>query len=114
MLGLSREWDGSWPARFPSPVLDFCLIDGGHSYRLALRDFNTTRSACRVIAFHDVRNLRLGAPSTSVVRLWKELTDPAHPLFARDFVSRECAQQPEWSDGEVMGIGMLVRATERE
>lgn len=55
-LGLQAEWDGSWPANFSQPVLDFCLIDGGHSYRLASRDFKTLRSACRIIAFHDIVN----------------------------------------------------------
>ena len=76
------SWDGAWPANFSAPVVDFCLIDGGHSYTLASRDFKTLRTGCRVIAFHDIVNVRVGL--TEVPRLWRELTDSdARALRAR-------------------------------
>ena len=53
-------WDGEYPAKWPEPMLDFCLIDGGHSFYLANRDFRTLRTACRVVAFHDVVNAGVG------------------------------------------------------
>ena len=107
-LGLQAKWDGSWPANFSRPVLDFCLIDGGHSYTLASRDFKTLRSACRVIAFHDIVNSpRVGAEA--VPRLWKDLTDPLSERFAHEFDSQTCVHQPKGSDGHLMGIGVLIR-----
>ena len=101
------SWDGSWPANFSAPVVDFCLIDGGHSYTLASRDFKTLRTGCRVIAFHDIVNVRVGL--TEVPRLWRELTDPTHERSAPEFESVNCTQQPRWGDGQLMGIGLLVR-----
>jgi hypothetical protein len=105
-LGID-SWDGSWPANFSAPVVDFCLIDGGHSYTLASRDFKTLRTGCRVIAFHDIVNVRVGL--TEVPRLWRELTDPTHERSAPEFESVNCTQQPRWGDGQLMGIGLLVR-----
>ena len=84
------------------------LIDGGHSYRLASRDFKTLRSACRIIAFHDIVNTpRVG--EDAVPRLWKDLTDPQSEHFAHEFGSEMCTHQPKFSDGHLMGIGVLIR-----
>ena len=84
------------------------LIDGGHSYRLASRDFKTLRSACRIIAFHDIVNRpRVGVDA--VPRLWKDLTDPQSEHFAHEFGSEMCTHQPKFSDGHLMGIGVLIR-----
>ena len=84
------------------------LIDGGHSYRLASRDFKTLRSACRIIAFHDIVNTpRVGVDA--VPRLWKDLTDPQSEHFAHEFGSEMCTHQPKFSDGHLMGIGVLIR-----
>jgi hypothetical protein len=126
-IGLHAAWAAlpsarRYPAHWPSPVLDFCLIDGGHTYRLAMRDFRTLRSACRVIAFHDIANAR--EPGT--VRLWKDLTSRASAEFAPEFTSHLCVQQPPEASStsasapasalaqhpqsqRVMGIGILTR-----
>ena len=100
-------WDGEYPARWPEPVLDFCLIDGGHSFYLANRDFRTLRTACRVIAFHDVVNAQVGWDA--VPRLWRSLTEPGHAMYAHEFTSRNCTMQPTGGSGQYMGIGVLTR-----
>ena len=100
-------WDGEYPARWPEPVLDFCLIDGGHSFYLANRDFRTLRTACRVIAFHDVVNAQVGLDA--VPRLWRSLTEPGHAMYAHEFTSRNCTMQPTGGSGQYMGIGVLTR-----
>jgi len=100
-------WDGEYPAKWPEPVLDFCLIDGGHSFYLANRDFRTLRTACRVIAFHDVVNAAVGWDA--VPRLWKSLTDPGHNMYAHEFAARNCTMQPKGGSGSYMGIGVLTR-----
>jgi hypothetical protein len=100
-------WDGEYPAKWPEPVLDFCLIDGGHSFYLANRDFRTLRTACRVVAFHDVVNSQVGWDA--VPRLWKSLTDPRHAMYAHEFTSRNCTMQPTGGSGHYMGIGVLTR-----
>ena len=105
-LGVDSR-DGAWPANFSAPAVDFCLIDGGHSYTLASRDFKTLRTGCRVVLFHDIVNVRVGL--SQVPRLWRELTDPAHERYAPEFEGVNCTQQPRWSDGQLMGIGILVR-----
>ena len=110
-MGLShRRGARSYPAVWRRPVLDFCLIDGGHSFDIASRDFRTMRSACRVIAFHDIVNQQevgyLEQP-----RLWRELTSPGHKMFAREFNSSSCIQQPIGGKGSFMGIGILTRAS---
>ena len=52
-------------------------------------------------------NVRVGL--TEVPRLWRELTDPTHERSAPEFESVNCTQQPRWGDGQLMGIGLLVR-----
>ena len=116
-MGLRSAWAAlpraeRYPARWPSPILDFCLIDGGHTYRLAVRDWRTLRTACRVIAFHDVVNPR--EPGT--IRLWRELTNRDSLEFATEFSSHLCVQQPSPAAAaqtqgpqKVMGIGILTR-----
>mmetsp|Transcript_60254 Transcript_60254/g.138256 ORF Transcript_60254/g.138256 Transcript_60254/m.138256 type:complete len:294 (-) Transcript_60254:215-1096(-) len=103
-LGIT-SWDGTWPANFTTPVLDFCLIDGGHTHHLAHRDYKTLRTACRVIAFHDIVNVRVGLQH--VPRLWQELISPGE-LYAPEFAAHNCTQQPQGSDGQLMGIGLLM------
>ena len=109
-LGLLQEWGGEYPANFTAPVLDFCLIDGGHTYFLAGRDFRTMRTACRVIAFHDIVSKAVGMGHQP--QLWKDLTNPQHSMYAPEFEPHECVAQPEKGAGRVMGIGILARTTE--
>ena len=80
---------------------------GGHSFYLANRDFRTLRTACRVIAFHDVVNAAVGWDA--VPRLWKSLTDPGHNMYAHEFAARNCTMQPKGGSGSYMGIGVLTR-----
>ena len=106
-LGMLTQWDGQYPANWSAPVIDFCLIDGGHSFYLAHRDFRTLRTACRVIAFHDVHNAAVGWDA--VPRLWRSLTNPEHRLYAPEFSARNCTMQPVGGSGFEMGIGVLTR-----
>ena len=104
-LGLGHEFDGRWPARWPAPVLDFCLVDGAHTFAHIVRDFKTLRTACRVFAFHDIVNSR----GWDVPRFWRNITNIASPLHAPEFAVHECTYQPPLSDGQLMGIGLLIR-----
>jgi len=104
-LGLLEQYDGAYPARWPEPVIDFCLIDGGHSYYLAKRDWLTMRTACRVVAFHDIVNHAVGMAEQP--QLWKDLTNASHVRYAAEFTSTECTDQP--GSGALMGIGILTR-----
>lgn len=109
-LGLMDQYDGAYPARWRAPVLDFCLIDGGHSYSLANRDFKTMRTACRVIAFHDIVSSKVG--KTEQPQLWKDLTNSSHTKYAHEFSSSNCTQMPlDWGlrPHDVMGFGILTR-----
>ncbi|EOD15121.1 hypothetical protein EMIHUDRAFT_246063 [Emiliania huxleyi CCMP1516] len=103
-LGLLEQYDGAYPARWPEPVIDFCLIDGGHSYYLAKRDWLTMRTACRVVAFHDIVNHAVGMAEQP--QLWKDLTNASHVRYAAEFTSTECTDQP--GSGALMGIGILT------
>lgn len=109
-LGLLSQWDKSYPAQWPQPVLDFCFIDGGHTYHLANRDFRTMRTACRSVAFHDIVNRGVGFENQP--QLWLDLTNDTHPSYAREFASANCTQQPVLS-GQMMGIGVLIRKAAR-
>ena len=105
-LGLAAEWDGRYPAAWAAPVLDFCFIDGGHSYYLANRDFRTMRSGCSALAFHDIVNHRVGLSEQP--RLWRDLTTRANAAYAAEFHAANCTQQP-MPRGQNMGIGLLSR-----
>lgn len=105
-LGLGDAYDGQWPARWRAPVLDFCLIDGGHGFPQVSRDLRTLREACRVIVFHDIVNAR----GWDVPRFWRTvILDEASPSHPAEFAAQECTYQPPLSDGQLMGIGVLVR-----
>ena len=47
---------------------DLCLIDGDHSYPAVKADFEKAKSACKIIALHDIALKRSGVP-----QLWAEL-----------------------------------------
>lgn len=100
----------SYPAMWSEPVLDFCMIDGGHSHAIASRDFRTMRSACRVIAFHDIVNHQ-EVGHNQQPRLWRELTTPGHKSYASEFSASNCTQQPARGKGMFMGLGVLTRRT---
>ena len=70
---------------------------------------STLRTACKAIAFHDIVNIpRVGA--SEVPRLWRRLTDPMDSaMYAPEFGAYNCTHQPQWGDGQLMGIGLLVR-----
>ena len=106
-LGLGQAYNGSYPAKWPEPVLDFCFIDGGHSYYLAHRDFRTMQTGCRTVAFHDIVNKAVGWKEQP--QLWKDLNNRDHSNYAGEFVaSATCTQQPS-VNGAHMGIGILSR-----
>lgn len=50
--------------------IDFCLIDGDHSYEGAKNDFIKVKDHCRYIAFHDIEILH---KNTNVKKLWEEI-----------------------------------------
>ena len=110
-LGLGSRYDGQYPAQWREPVIDFCFIDGGHSYYHAFRDFRTMRSACRVIAFHDIVNANVGWRQQPL--LWKHLTNVSHENFASEFGNSNCTQQPVVGQ-HVMGLGILSRLPEED
>lgn len=105
-LGLLSQYDGAYPAKWRVPVLDFCFVDGGHSYYHANRDFRTMRTACDLIAFHDIVNRDVGWREQPL--LWRHLTNESHARFASEFEPTRCTQQPV-KDGGQMGIGILSR-----
>mmetsp|Transcript_2163 Transcript_2163/g.3574 ORF Transcript_2163/g.3574 Transcript_2163/m.3574 type:complete len:332 (+) Transcript_2163:196-1191(+) len=105
-MGLAELFDGKYPSNFSTPILDYCLIDGGHGYRQVARDYLTLRTACHVIAFHDIVNVR----GWEVPEFWSDITmNHEHKLFAHGFKTRHCTHQPRYGDNKLMGIGVLLR-----
>ena len=72
---LSRSAD----VEFPDDI-DFCFIDGNHSYEGVKRDFEAVKNKAKYIGFHDIHFIdnKVGVP-----RFWKEIKeDYTHVEFA--------------------------------
>jgi len=86
-----------------SRVWDLVLIDGDHSFKACLTDFDTVHGFANTIAFHDI----VDSPSPDVRRVW-ELVRREH-AGTYDF-AEFVAQYPEVAGEQTyLGIGVASR-----
>ncbi len=75
--------------------IDFCLIDGDHSYEGVKSDFLNVREYAKFIAFHDISILH---KQTNVKKLWDEIHN--------NFISNEFKNKDNRFKNEI-GIGVI-------
>jgi hypothetical protein len=75
--------------------IDFCLIDGDHSYEGVKSDFIKVKEHAKLIAFHDISILH---KQTNVKKLWDEIHN--------NFISNEFNNNDTRFKNEI-GIGII-------
>lgn len=84
--------------------LDFCFIDGDHSYSGVRRDYDTLSASCRSAMFHDIQDtsiMRMERFSGGVPVFWHHLKSRVAAERAAEFVAQSSSFLP------MFGIGVL-------
>ena len=86
--------------------LDLVFIDGDHSEQGCWNDFTAVRDRCRMVAFHDIRNI----DTPGVSKVWARVKR----AYAARYTFHEFTEQYASIEREgrlYMGIGLAVRRT---
>ena len=84
--------------------LGLCLIDGDHSYRGVLRDYQALGGSCRACLFHDVVDFDLfaTAPDRGVPAFWAHMTRNVQPARVAEFTRQPALYPPS------LGFGLIL------